>query len=82
MSALNDVDIKVGRRNYMSAYNRNPDRAIRLTYEVKGLPNGPRSYTKDLPAGGNKELGIINAGGGQMLSYAKVGAEYRSSTPA
>ena len=76
MSAIRDIVLFTGRPNYRWARNTNPSRDIRLTYKVTGLANGPRTYTKDIPAGCEKELGVIDAGRGQRLSYSKRGARY------
>ena len=74
--AITDIQLYIGRPNYKWARNTNPSRDIMLTYKVSGLLHGPRTSTKKIPAGGERELGIINAGNRQYLSYRKTGARY------
>ena len=74
--AITDIELYEGRTNYKWARNTNLERDIRLTYQVTGLPHGPRNYTEPILAGDETELGIINAGGGQILRYRKISARY------
>lgn len=74
--AIQYVRLYNGRANYKWAENTHTSRDIRLTFLVSGLANGPQRDTVRIYAGDNVELGIIDAGRGQRLSYRKTGARF------